>query len=39
LVGYANSKRKYVSLENIPVIHNFPDVFPEEIWGLPPKET
>jgi len=36
-VGYTNSKEKFVSLENMPVVQNFPDVFPEEILGLPPK--
>eukprot|EP00253_Pinus_taeda_P004686 PITA_04686 len=36
-VGYANSKDKTTTLENIPVIQNFADVFPEEIPGLPPK--
>eukprot|EP00253_Pinus_taeda_P020256 PITA_20256 len=36
-VGCANLMDKYVSLESIPVIQNFPDVFPEEIAGLPSK--
>jgi len=36
-VGYANSKEKSSPLENIPVIRNFPNVFPEEILGLPLK--
>eukprot|EP00253_Pinus_taeda_P026631 PITA_26631 len=36
-VGYANSKNKRATLENIPVIQEFVDVFPEEIPGLPPK--
>jgi len=36
-VGYTNSKEKSVSLENIPMVQNFPDVFPEEILGFPLK--
>lgn len=36
-VGYADSKEKFVALENLPVIQSFLDVFPEEILGLPPK--
>jgi len=36
-VGYANTKDKTATLESIPVIQEFPDVFPEEILGLPPK--
>eukprot|EP00253_Pinus_taeda_P029843 PITA_29843 len=36
-VGYTNSKSKMTSLENIPAIHNFIDVFPESIPRLPPK--
>eukprot|EP00253_Pinus_taeda_P012064 PITA_12064 len=36
-VGYANSKDKTASLNNIPVIQEFADVFPEEIPGLPPR--
>lgn len=36
-VGYANSKDKTTTLENIPVIQEFADVFPEEILRLPPK--
>ena len=32
-----DSKRGYVNLEDIPVIKEFPDVFPEELPGLPPK--
>eukprot|EP00253_Pinus_taeda_P011891 PITA_11891 len=38
-VGYANSKDKSVSLNSIPVIQEFPDVFPEEIPGLPPRRN
>ena len=30
-----DSKRGQVNLENIPVIKEFPDVFPEELSGLP----
>jgi len=36
-VGYADSKNKTAMLDNIPVIQEFADVFPEEIPGLPPK--
>jgi len=36
-VGYANSKDKTTTLENISVIQEFANVFPEEIPGLPPK--
>ena len=32
-----NSKRGQVKLEDILVIKKFPDVFPEELPGLPPK--
>ena len=35
-VGYSNSKNKTLSLENMPIIQEFTDVFPEEILGLPP---
>eukprot|EP00253_Pinus_taeda_P030276 PITA_30276 len=38
-VGYANSKDKKVILNNIPVIQEFTDVFPEEIPGLPPRRN
>eukprot|EP00253_Pinus_taeda_P006899 PITA_06899 len=38
-VGYANSKDKSVSLNSIPVIQEFTDVFPEEIPGLPPRRN
>eukprot|EP00253_Pinus_taeda_P020306 PITA_20306 len=38
-VGYANSKDKKASLNNIPVIQEFTDVFPEEIPGLPPQRN
>lgn len=37
-MGYANSKDKTTTLENIPVIQEFADVFPEEIPRLPPKK-
>ena len=30
-----DSKRGQVNLEDIPVINEFPDVFPEELLGLP----
>ena len=32
-----DSKRGHVNLEYIPVIKEFPDLFPEELLGLPPK--
>ena len=32
-----DSKREQVNLENIPVIKEFPDVFPEELLGVPPE--
>eukprot|EP00253_Pinus_taeda_P016078 PITA_16078 len=38
-VGYADSKDKTAILNNIPVIQEFTDVFPEEILGLPPKRN
>eukprot|EP00253_Pinus_taeda_P029084 PITA_29084 len=38
-VGYADSKNKTAILNNIPVIQEFTDVFPEEIPGLPPKRN
>eukprot|EP00253_Pinus_taeda_P022853 PITA_22853 len=38
-VGYANSKDKSASLNNIPIIQEFTDVFPEEIPGLPPRRN
>eukprot|EP00253_Pinus_taeda_P012458 PITA_12458 len=38
-VGYANSKDKSISLNSIPVIQEFTDVFPEEIPGLPPRRN
>jgi len=36
-VGYTGSKDKSTTVENIPVVQDFADVFPEEIPGLPPK--
>eukprot|EP00253_Pinus_taeda_P029659 PITA_29659 len=36
-VSYAETKNKGNSLEHLPVIKEFADVFPEEIPGLPPK--
>lgn len=36
-VGYANQKDKTTALDNIPVVQEFADVFPEEVPGLPPK--
>jgi len=35
--GYANLKDKTTTLDNIPVIQEFVDVFLEEILRLPPK--
>ena len=32
-----DSKRGQVDVENIPVVKEFPDVFPEELPGIPPK--
>ena len=32
-----DSKREQVNLENIPMIREFPDVFPEELPGVPPE--
>ena len=32
-----DSKREQVNIENIPVIREFLDVFPEELPGVPPK--
>ena len=33
-----DSKREQVNLETIPVIREFPDVFPEELPGVPPEQ-
>eukprot|EP00253_Pinus_taeda_P011491 PITA_11491 len=38
-VGFADSKGKAAALDNIPVVQEFADVFPEEIPGLPPKRN
>ena len=32
-----DSKREQVNLENIPLIREFPDVFPEKLQGVPPE--
>ena len=32
-----NSKKGQVKLEDIPVVKEFPDVFPKELLGLPPE--
>ena len=32
-----DSKREQVNFENIPMIREFPDVFPEELLGVPPE--
>ena len=37
-VGYSNTKEKIASLENIPVVQEFLDVFLENIQGLCPKQ-
>jgi len=36
-VGFTNAKNKMTSLENIPVIQEFVDIFSKAIPGLPPK--
>ena len=36
-MGYADSKDKIATLDNILVVQEFAYVFPEEIPGLPPK--
>eukprot|EP00253_Pinus_taeda_P021984 PITA_21984 len=38
-VGYADSKDKSASLNSIPIIQEFTDVFPEEIPGPPPRRN
>eukprot|EP00253_Pinus_taeda_P009990 PITA_09990 len=38
-VGYVNSNDKSISLNSIPIIQEFTDVFPEEIPGLPPRRN
>ena len=35
LVVILNSKRGQVDVEKIPVVREFPDVFPEELPGIP----
>ena len=37
LASVLDSKRGQVKLEDIPVVKEFPDVFPEELPGLPPE--
>ena len=32
-----NSKRGQVDVEKIPVVREFPNVFPEELLGIPPE--
>ena len=32
-----NSKRSQVDVEKIPVVREFPNVFPEELLGIPPE--
>ena len=36
-VSYADSKEKEPMMENIPMVQDFPDVFAENIPGLPPR--
>lgn len=36
-VGFTNSKEKNPTMENIPVVQDFMDVFPKEIPGFPPR--
>lgn len=36
-VGYSNSKYKIITLENIHIVQELTDVFPENILGLLPK--
>ena len=37
-LGYAtNIKEEAMKIENIPVVCEFPGVFPEELFGLPPQ--
>jgi len=38
-VGYTKSKDKMSTLEKIPIIHEFKDMFLEDIPGLPPKRN
>ena len=38
LVLVLDSKRGQINLEDFPVIKEFPDVFPEELPGLPPEK-
>ena len=37
-VGYANSKEKSPMMENIPVVQDFMDVFPENVPDYPQEE-
>ena len=37
LVVILDSKRSQVDVEKIPVVRDFPDVFPEELPGIPPE--
>eukprot|EP00253_Pinus_taeda_P006409 PITA_06409 len=36
-VGYANQKDKVSTIDSIPIVQEFVDVFPKEVPGLPPK--
>ena len=36
-VGFTSAKDKTLMLENIPIVQEFEDVFPEEMLGLPQK--
>ena len=33
-----DSKKGHIELENIMVVKDFPDVFPEELPGIPPRK-
>ena len=37
LVVILDSKRGQVDVEKIPIVRDFPDVFPEELPGIPPE--
>ena len=37
LAHVMNEKQEVKDLESIPKVYNFPDVFPEELPGIPPE--
>ena len=37
-VGFTNSKEKTPMMENILVVQNFMDIFPEDVPGLPSRD-